>query len=787
MCYMKIFLIALYSVFCVSSLMAQNYTISGYVRDASSNEELIGASVVIKGKQMGVITNKYGFYSITLAKGNVELEISYLGFKTIVKKLILDKDINLNVKLEADSYTTQEVVVSAQKTDENVRSKELSIVKMPIERIKELPVIFGETDILKSIQLLPGVQSGGEGSAGFYVRGGGPDQNLILLDEAVVYNASHLMGFMSVFNSDAVSDIKLTKGGMPAEYGGRLSSVLDISMRNGNSNSYHAQGGIGLISSRLTLEGPIVKEKSSFLISGRRTYADMLLKPFAKEGSKMEGFGYYFYDLNLKAGYRFSDKDRLYLSGYFGRDVFDITRTRNELKLSIPWGNATASLRWNHLFSDKFFSNITLVFSDYDFTFNGKQKDFEFNLYSGLRDYNLKGDYNYLRWVRHDIKFGFNVTNHTFTPTTVSAQIGDNEYDSGKILKQYANEYAFYLGDNFDVTEKLSIYGGIRWTYFHQLGPFSRYVKNELGENTDTIDYKSGEEIVNYNYWEPRVSVRYIINSKSSIKASVTQNYQYVHLANVASASLPTDLWVSSSTIVKPQSAIQYAIGYFRNFLDNSFETSVEVYYKSMDHMLAYKDGAQPNDDGNDNPDNNFTFGKGQSYGLELFINKKIGKFTGWIGYTWSKTDRQFDDINNGAWFPAKYDRRHDLSVLATYQLNKRWSFSAVFVYATGDAMTMPVSRYFIDGRLVTEYGPRNSFRMPAYHRMDLSITLKAKETKRFKSYWNLSIYNLYNRSNPYFIYFQEEGNIYEGNLKITPYQVSLFPILPSISWNFEF
>jgi outer membrane receptor for ferrienterochelin and colicin len=400
--------------------------------------------------------------------------------------------------MQLDSYMTDEVVVSGERSDENIKSKEMSIIKMHVDRIKELPVLMGEVDILKTIQLLPGVQSGGEGSSGFYVRGGGPDQNLILLDDAVVYNASHLMGFMSVFNSDAINDIKLIKGGMPAEYGGRLSSVLDISMKNGNSKSYHAKGGLGLISSRLTLEGPIVKNKSSFLISGRRTYADLVIKPFISEDSDMSGFGYYFYDINLKAHYQFSDKDRIYLSGYFGRDVFSIEKKESDIKLSIPWGNATASLRWNHLFNEKFFMNTTLVYSDYNFEFTGEQQDFEFKLISGLRDYNIKSDFNYLGFVRHDIKFGLNVTFHTFTPSSMSAKVGTTDYDSGDIIKQYANEYALYLGDNFDITEKLSVYLGLRGTYFQQIGPYTRYIKNDNNENTDTISYKRGEEIVNY-------------------------------------------------------------------------------------------------------------------------------------------------------------------------------------------------------------------------------------------------------------------------------------------------
>jgi hypothetical protein len=510
------------------------------------------------------------------------------------------------------------------------------------------------------------------------------------------------------------------------------------------------------------------------------------MKPFT-EGTRMNGFSYHFYDLNFKANYIFSDKSRVYLSGYFGQDVFSIVKENRGLSLNIPWGNAITSVRWNYLFSDKFFMNVTGVYSQYDFSFRGEQKNFEFLLTSGLQDWNTKVDFNYLAWVRHDIKFGVNHTFHTFHPSSATAKIGETNYDSGKSIDQYANELAAYVGDNFDLTEKLSIYGGLRATFFQQLGPYTRFIKNNIGETIDTIAYNWGEEIVHYAYLEPRFSTRYIINDKMSIKASYTQNYQYVHLANIASMSLPTDLWVSSSTLVKPQFSTQYAIGFFKNFFKDKLETSIETYYKKMDHMIAYKDGAQPDDNMQDNPDNNFTFGQGESYGVEFFINKKIGKLTGWIGYTLSTTNRQFDDINNGEWYPAKYDRRHDLSIVASYKLNKRWSFSSTFVYATGNAMTMPISRYFIGGKMVTEYGARNSYRMNSYHRLDISVTLKGRPYKRFKSFWNFSIYNVYNRQNPYFIYFGQEGSLYDGNLKITPYQVSLFPIIPSISWNFEF
>ena len=761
-----------------------NYTISGYIQEEASGESLIGASVYDKTSEKGAITNEYGFYSITLQEGNHDLVFSFIGLQSQEKSIFLDKDYRINISLEGSFIQTEEVKVTSERQDKNIESSNMSQTKIEVNSIKKLPVILGETDVLKSAQLLPGIQSGGEGSSALYVRGGGPDQNLILLDEATVYNASHLFGFFSVFNADAIKDINIIKGGMPAEYGGRLSSVLDISMNDGNNKDYEVHGGIGLLSSRLTLEGPIQKEKSSFIVSGRRTYVDILSKPFMPKDNAYSGSGYYFYDLTTKINYRISDKDRIFLSGYFGRDVFSFVNTDNDIAIEIPWGNATTSLRWNHLFSDKLFMNSSLIFSDYRFEFNIDQSDFGFKIFSGINDWNTKFDFTFIPNTRHKVKFGINYTFHEFTPGNATGRAGDVEFAPDEIFKQYSNEGALYISDDFELTDEIKINAGLRFSSFQHSGyiSFRDYLYNDLNGSDD-----------NYRHVEPRLSLRYRINTTSSIKSSYSENYQYIHLASTSSVSLPTDLWIPSSSVIKPKHSRQYAIGYFKNFNDNLIETSVELYHKDMENLIEYKEGVLPEDNTNTSSDLSFTFGNGNSYGVELLVKKNKGKLTGWIGYTLSKTTRYFDDINNGDPFPAKYDRRHDLSVTGTYELSEKWTLSSVFVYATGNSITLPTDRYVIDGQVYTEYTSRNGYKMDPYHRLDLSATYTSKKKKRFNSSWNFSIYNVYSRKNPYFIYYSLEGpengdgSIQNGNLTPKAYQVSLFPILPSITWNFNF
>lgn len=785
--HLKYLLIVLF-IYCSIIINAQNkFTISGYVKDSNSGEALIGANVYVKQLFKGSSTNTYGFYTLTLPMGTYDFTISYIGYNDISKNIILNKDQKLNITLEEKVITTETVVIKAQKAEKNVQSTETGRVEIPIEKIKVLPAVFGEVDILKTIQLTPGVKSAGEGNTGFYVRGGGPDQNLIILDEAVVYNASHLLGFFSVFNADAINNMELIKSGMPANYGGRLASVLDITMKEGNDKKYQVEGGLGLISSRLTIQGPIIKEKSSFIISGRRTYADLLIKPFISEDSQYKGLGYYFYDINAKINYRFSDKDRLFLSGYYGKDDFALTSVDAKLSNTIKWGNATASLRWNHLFSNKLFMNTTLVFTNYAFELGASQAIYNFVLYSGIRDYNAKMDFTYIPSMRHNIKFGANYTYHIFTPNNATASSQGVKLDLGKEVQLFSHEGAIYINDDFELNNYIKINVGLRYSHFQQVGPFDRYIKNSLNQTTDTIHYGKNKSVVAYNRVEPRLSARFTLDKKSSIKISFTTNYQYIHLASTTGLTLPTDVWVPSSDIVKPLLGIQASIGYYRNFFDNMFETSIEGYYKYMNNLIEYREGAVPEDNIKNNTDNNFVFGKGDSYGGELFIKKQSGKITGWIGYTLSWTNRKFAEINGGKTFPAKYDRRHDVSIIISYEITRRWTTSLVWVYSTGDAMTLPVSRYFIDGNIVNEYSDRNSFRMPAYHRLDLSVNFIVKKTKKFESSLNVSVYNAYSRSNPYYIYYDISGSVEEKNMTITAKQVSLFPIIPSLTWNFKF
>ena len=764
------------------SLFAQvNYTISGYVKEAETGEYLIGATVYLQETMQGTSTNQYGFYSLTVKEGNYSIDFSFLGLESQEQKINLTSNKRINVSLNNSSIITDEVVVEADAPDKNVKSTNMSQVKVEVKTIKELPAFMGEVDVLKTIQLLPGVQSSGEGNSGFYVRGGGPDQNLILLDEGTVYNASHLFGFFSVFSADAIKNINLIKGGMPANYGGRLSSVLDISMKEGNNRKYEVDGGVGLISSRLTVQGPIIKDTSSFIISGRRTYIDVLVNPFINDSSSAKGSGYYFYDLTSKVNYRISDKDRLFLSGYFGRDVFTYRNSKRGFKFDIPWGNATASARWNHLFSEKLFMNASLIFSDYQFSFGAEQNQFEFKLSSSIRDINSKIDFSYIPNYKHKVKFGGLLTYHTFIPGSVSGRSGEVSFEPENIFKQYSNEGALYILDDVEFNDQFAMNIGLRYSCF-QYGNninINSFLRKEWTRDTSDI----------YRNIEPRISARYNINKNSSIKASYNENYQYIHLASLSSISTPTDLWIPSAESIKPQYSKQIAVGLFKNIKDNKWETSLEFYSKNMDNLIEYKEGVFPEDNTNESQEGSFTFGSGTSKGIEVFIKKVKGKSTGWIGYTYSKTDRVFEELNGGLEFPAKYDRTHDLSVTFSHKLNSKLTFSSVFVYATGNTFTPPADRYVIDGNLITEYSDRNSYRMTPYHRLDISLIYNRNKSKFFNSSWNFSVYNVYNRKNPFFMYFDFEGDgsISEGGITPKAYQVSLFPIIPSITWNFNF
>jgi hypothetical protein len=747
----------------ISGIFAQKITVSGTIRDAKTGEELIGASVVVKELAgVGVTCNEYGFYSLTLKSGTYTLKTSFVGYNDALNTIKLDKDQKLDIKLSS-GQELEVVVISAKKENENVRKAQMGTEKLDIGEISKIPVLFGEKDILKTIQLLPGVKSAGEGNSGFFVRGGAADQNLILLDEAPVYNASHLLGFFSTFNSDAIKDVTLIKGNSPAQYGGRLASVLDVKMNEGNDKKYQVKGGIGLISSRLSVEGPIQKEKSSFLITGRRTYADVFLKasPQFKDNTL------YFYDFNAKANYRINENNRVFLSGYFGRDVLGVGNN-----FGIDWGNKTGTLRWNSLVNKKLFSNTSLIYSDYNYNIKVKQGGKTFNINSEIRDANLKQEFQFFPNPSNSWRFGINSIHHTLAPSRFS---GDSLKVAAK-ESRYAWENAVYVNNSQNVTEKLNVDYGVRFSAYSILGKgtFNTYKGDVL---KDSVKVKDGAIGKTYYNIEPRVSVSYTLGENSSLKAGYGRNTQNLHLLSNSTASSPTDAWIGNSYNIKPEIADQISVGYFQNFANNQYEFSAETYYKDMQNQVDYKNGA----DINTVPDveSELLYGKGRAYGLELYLKKKTGRLTGWVSYTLSKTERQIDGINNSEWYNARQDRTHDLSIVGMFQLNQKWSLAATWVYYTGSAVTFPSGKYTVNDNTILLYTERNGYRMPAYHRLDFSAT---KETKRGS--WNFGLYNVYGRQNAYQITFKDDP---KDATKTQAEQTSLFRWIPSVTYNFKF
>ena len=773
----KILLFTLAILLALQVISQNKYTISGYVKD-QSGEELIGATIYIPQLKTGSVTNVYGFYSITIPEGNYQLDYSYIGYKTETKEINLNKDISLPVSLSEDTKSIEEVIVTAERKNDNVVRTEMSTVKLQAKEIKKIPALMGEVDVIKAIQLMPGIQSTGEGFSGFNVRGGSPDQNLILFDEATVYNASHLMGFFSVFNNDAIKDLKIYKGDIPAEYGGRLSSLLDIRMKEGNQKKLEATGGIGTISSRLTLEGPIIEDKWSVLVAGRRTYADLFLLFSQDEAIRSNKL--YFYDLNLKTNYRINDKNRIFVSGYFGRDVFKF----GDL-YGFNWGNLTFTARWNHLFSDQLFSNFSVIYSDYDYKMESGQGNNGFKWTSNLKDIKIKGDLTYYPNTRNTIKYGIEAIYHHFNPGFARGTGSESAmYNSLKMPESNALEYAAYISNEHKITPKLTLNYGIRGSVFQNMGESTVYNFDENYEKIDSTTYKQWEIYNTFYGLEPRLNLNYTINQRSSVKASYSRTKQYLHLASNSTAGSPLDVWLPSSPNIEPQLANQVAVGYFRNWLDDMLETSIEFYYKDMDNQIDFKDHA----DLMLNPEleGEFRIGDAWSYGMELLIRKQEGRFTGWISYTLSKAERKFPDINKGKVYVSVYDKPHNISVVGMYELSPRWNVSATWVYATGAPVTFPSGKYTYENVAVPIYTERNGYRMPDYHRMDLSLTLKSKykPNKRFNSDLNLSIYNVYNRHNAWMIYFGED----EDNPDITiAEKVYVFPIIPSLTWNFYF
>jgi len=775
---MKLFLISFAVIGLLSSLAstsasAQNiHTFSGSIKNAETGEILIGATILVKElKTVGVSSNAYGFYSLTIPEGKYSFVIQYIGFRTRIDTVLLDKNLTLNFELTPEAIRVGEVVISAERSNKNVTSTEMGVKNLEMHEVSTIPVLLGEKDILKTIQLLPGIVAAGEGSTGFYARGGGVDQNLIMLDEATVYNSSHLLGFLSVFNSDAIKDVKIMTGEIPAEYGGRLSSVLDIRTNDGNMKEYTGTGGIGLLASRLTVGGPIVKDQGSFNISLRRTYADLFLR--LSSDTTINRASLYFYDLNAKANYTVGERDRVFISGYFGRDNFDIPNT-----FGFNWGNETATLRWNHIFADNLFSNTSLIYSNYEYSNNVSAGTSQFTITSGIQDENFKTDFQYFMSSQNTLKFGVNAIYHTFLPGTVTATSGSS-FNGITVPNRYALENAAYVSHELEILSGLKINYGLRFSVFTLLGPAQISSYDENGDVIQTTGYKSGQIIKTYTGVEPRIAANLLLDETSSIKASYARTSQYLHLLSNSVTSNPSDLWVPSSNNVKPQYADQVSTGYFRNFGDNEYEGSFELYYKNMQNQIDYKNGADLQL--NPNVEALLRYGRGWSYGAEFLLRKRYGAISGWIGYTLSRSEEQFADINNGQPFPARQDRTHDISIVAIYNYSEKWTFSAAWVYNTGNAVTFPSGNYQLEGtRLVPLYTERNGYRMPAYHRLDLSATW----TLGPKTNLNFSLYNAYDRMNPYAIYFRRDPN--DPN-KTQAVQTTFFPIIPSVTYNFTF
>jgi hypothetical protein len=775
-------------LFVFNSILSANaqsntITLSGIIKEQESGETLPGVSIYCDSLKSGVQTNAYGFYSLSLPKGMHRIKISALGFSKIDTLLNFKQGLRIDFNL-AQGIKLKEVVVSAEEKKKISEESQMSVINIPIQQIKDIPALLGEKDVLKVIQLMPGVQKGSEGSSGIYVRGGGPDQNLIILDDATVYNAYHLFGFFSLFNGDALKSVELVKGGFPASYGGRLSSVINMQMKEGNQEKFHGEAGIGLISSRLVLEGPLLKKKSSFLISARRTYIDAFIYPFLPPDQKG---GYYFYDLNAKLNYTLTDKDRVYLSGYFGKDKFYFNSKSDgyAMKGNLNWGNATGTLRWNHIYNGKWFSNTSAIFTNYQLGIGSREEFdssyFDLNFISAIRDYTIKHDFDYFPNNKHHIRIGATSIYHRFRPSAVVVKGSDAASNKSKVKSIFSNESGIYIEDDWKINGRIKANVGLRISHY--------FINNK-----------------SFIKPEPRVSARYTITENSSIKASYALMNQYLHLLSSTGVSLPTDLWVPATNNLKPMQSQQWAIGWAQE-LPKAVTLTIEGYYKKMDDISFYKEGASflliDDPEGSEaiNWEKNITQGKGWSYGGEVLLQKEKGKWNGWIGYTLSWTYVQFDSINFGKKFFPRYDRRHDISIVNIYKFNDHIKLSCTWVYGTGNAITLPLAQYNaaphhpskndgyttqsffgFNSNFRNDYGEKNGFRMAPYHRLDVGIQF-TKVKKRYTRTFELSFYNAYNRWNPFFYYIERGQTATQNKLM----QITLFPILPSVSWSWKF
>ncbi len=742
--------------------------VSGSVRDKQTGESLIKAVVRIQElPNAGIISNEYGFYSLTLPKGNYSVVVSQVGYETLVQKIKLDSSQTINFSLQTKNVLKEVVVESSRKND-NLTKAQMGTETINMAAISKVPVIFGEKDLLKTIQLLPGVKSAGEGNSGFFVRGGGADQNLILLDEAPVYNATHLLGFFSTFNSDAIKDATIIKGNSASQYGGRLSSVLDVKMKEGNNQDYVVNGGIGLISSKVSVEGPLQKNKSSFILSGRRTYADMFLKATEKFKDNI----LYFYDLNAKANYQIDAKNKIYVSGYFGRDELGLGQ-----EFGIDWGNKTGTIRWNRIISNKLFLNTSLIYSDYNYNVKLKNGETNFNINSNIKDVNLKQDYTFYANGTNTLRFGFNTILHTITPSTFSGTVINSVSKEGR----NGLENALYLTNNYRASNQLTIDYGVRLSMYTLMGGdvYNIYENGVINSSIKLNKSSFGKTYVNP---EPRITTNYRINDETSIKAGYARNVQHLHLLSNSVASSPSDQWIGNSYNIKPEIADQISVGYVTKVFKSNFEFTTEAYYKYLQNQIDYKDGAEINTVSD--VESVLLYGIGRAYGLEFLLKKKEGRLTGWIGYTLSKTERKIEGINENNWYNARQDRTHDISVVGIYDLNSRWSISGVFVYNTGDAVTYPTGKYTIQGQTLYQYAARNANRMPAYHRLDFSATYEKNKTKRMHGSWNFSLYNVYGRENAFRISFKDDPN---DPTRTQIIRTALFKWVPSVTYQFKF
>lgn len=759
-------------------------SIQGSVQDATSGVALTGASIHISGSTKGTSTDSLGRYTLRVDPGTYTLVFSFIGFHSDTLSIDARQQTAHIINLKPAATTMQEVTVSGQDAREKITQTETGLITIRREDIERLPYLLGEVDPIRIIQLMPGIQTAGEGSTGFYVRGGALDQNLMMLDHATIYNPSHMFGFFSVFNGSTIQNIDVYKSGIPAYHGGRLSSVTRVTTRRGNDQKIKGEGSVGLIAANVLVEGPIKKNKGSFLIAARRTYIDLFAKGLRELSILKQDIDYHFYDLNVNLDYPLSRNDQLSFRGYVGKDHF--VYNTNTFSNRIEWRNTAASLSWKHTAANGLFSELALHTSLYDMSFGAAINSYSFAIASDIHDRGLSWQFNLKRGA-HDLAWGATYTYHTVRPNNVSGSSEDAALSFNEPIQLHADEGALYLNDKIQFSDRLEMSAGLRASAYQHRGAFTRYIEDENFQVLDTVAYSRGKSIKTYANLEPRLAVRYSLSENASVKASYDRTAQYMHMAPLSSVSLPLDIWVPSSAVIRPQTANQYSAGYYRNFEKPALETAVVLYYKAMDHQIEYREGVIIGYSKGYNFDDNFVFGKGTSYGAEFSVKKSTGRVNGQVSYTLAKTTRSFPELNKGLTFPAKYDRRHDLSVILNVNYSSRWTFSSVFVFATGNALNLPVARYIIQGNVINEYGSRNSFRMPPYHRLDLAATYVVRKTDRYEASWIFSVYNTYNRRNPYYIYFETKGDLNNYELKTSIKQVSLFPVLPAITYRLKF